>query len=123
MGKMLLVVLCFIVCDFLSGIAAAIYRKEFKSSCMREGLVHKSIEVAIVLLSIAVQWALPIVGIEIHTPIYPVASVYIVIMELSSICENIGKALSCDSAQSIDVPADQLHNPIPMSIQLRPLYP
>ena len=91
MGKMLLVVLCFIVCDFLSGIAAAIYRKEFKSSCMREGLAHKSIEIAIVLLSIAVQWALPIVGIEIHTPIYPVASVYIVIMELSSICENIGK--------------------------------
>lgn len=91
MGKMLLVVLCFIVCDFVSGIAAAIYRKEFKSSCMREGLVHKSIEISIVLLSIAVQWALPIVGIEINTPIYPVASVYIVIMELSSICENIGK--------------------------------
>ena len=91
MGKMLLVVLCFILCDFISGIAAAIYRKEFKSSYMREGLVHKSIEIAIVLLSIAVQWALPIVGIEIHTPIYPVASVYIVIMELSSICENIGK--------------------------------
>ena len=57
---------------------------------MREGLVHKSIEIAIVLLSIAVQWALPIVGIEIHTPIYPVASVYIVFMERSSICDNIG---------------------------------
>ena len=91
MGKMLLVVLCFILCDFISGIAAAIYRKEFKSSCMREGLVHKSIEIAIVLLSIAVQWALPIVGIEIHTLFFPFASVYIVIMELSSICENIGK--------------------------------
>ena len=91
MGKMLLVVLCFIVCDFLSGIAAAIYRKEFKSSCMREGLVHKSVEIAIVLLAIAVQWALPVVGIEVHTPIYPVAAVYIVVMELSSICENIGK--------------------------------
>lgn len=91
MGKMLLVVLCFIVCDFVSGIAAAIYRKEFKSSCMREGLVHKSVELAIVLLAIAVQWALPIVGIEIKAPIFPVAAVYIVIMELGSICENIGK--------------------------------
>ena len=91
MGKMLLVVLCFILCDFISGIAAAIYRKEFKSSCMREGLVHKSVEVAIVLLAIAVQWALPVVGIEVSTPIYPVAAVYIVVMELSSICENIGK--------------------------------
>lgn len=91
MAKMLLVVLVFIVCDFVSGIVAALYRKEFKSSCMREGLVHKSVELAIVLLAIAVQWALPIVGIEIKAPIFPVAAVYIVIMELGSICENIGK--------------------------------
>lgn len=91
MGKMLLVVLVFIVCDFVSGIVSALYRKEFKSSCMREGLVHKSVELAIVLLAIAVQWALPIVGIEIKAPIFPVAAVYIVIMELGSICENIGK--------------------------------
>lgn len=91
MAKMLLVVLVFIVCDFISGIVAALYRKEFKSSCMREGLVHKSVELAIALLAIAVQWALPIVGIEIQAPIFPVAAVYIVVMELGSICENIGK--------------------------------
>lgn len=72
--------------DIITGYIQALINKNVDSSIMREGLLHKILIILIILMScvIDVTFNLPIVTKFI--------SIYIIIMEITSILENLNKA-------------------------------
>lgn len=82
----------FILCDIVTGLVAAIKAGDFSSSKMREGFYHKFAILALIGVAYSVDWCsgyfeLPGV-VEL---IYPATCLYIVLMELGSVLENICK--------------------------------
>lgn len=84
-------VFCFIVADFVSGIAAAFCNGNFQSSCMRTGIWHKCAELMLIVIAIGVQIVSPEIGIEWGNNLVKGVCVYLILMETGSICENIVK--------------------------------
>lgn len=74
----------FMACDILSGYLKAVYNKKFESSVMRKGLMHKSGELIVLLLFIVAQ-----LGLGLPDYICKFISLYIIVMEAYSICENL----------------------------------
>lgn len=83
----------FIVFDFITGLIKTIKEKNFNSSIMREGLYHKCGSMLVIALATLVDYSQKYIdlGYEFNLPIVTTVSVYIVLMELGSIVENIGK--------------------------------
>lgn len=80
-----------IVADYLTGIVKACYKHEYKSEVMRQGLYHKIAEVLAVALMYYLEIGLPLIGIAIDFPFISFITIYVIVMELSSIIENIGE--------------------------------
>ena len=57
---------------------------------MREGLFHKLGEIICLVFGVLCDYALPFMGIKIPLSIAQSVSVYIIIMEIGSVVENIG---------------------------------
>lgn len=87
----LAIVFSAIAADYITGLAKALYKHEYKSSVMREGLYHKVAELFAVVVMYYMEYGLPMAGITIAFPFVSVMTCYIIIMELSSIIENIGE--------------------------------
>lgn len=87
----LAIVLAAIASDYITGVVKALYKHEYKSCVMREGLYHKAAELFAVLVMYYIEYGLPMAGITIVFPFVSFISGYIIIMELSSIIENIGE--------------------------------
>lgn len=85
-----LVTLCFIAFDFITGIIKAIYKKEFTSSGMRDGMFHKFAEILICALACGVDKAGEFIELGLNIEIAKAVFAYIILMELASIIENIG---------------------------------
>lgn len=79
--------------DLVSGFAAAVINKEVSSSKMREGLGHKMV----LLLFIALALAVEVLSLHVAdfgfggVTVYAVC-VFIIVMEVASILENLGRA-------------------------------
>lgn len=86
------IILCLIMIGFdvLTGWIKAIKKGKFKSTVMKKGLLSKVTEMIILCLMYVLEYYLPMININIGLPIVALVGVYIVIMELSSIIENIG---------------------------------
>lgn len=81
----------FILLDVVTGLIKALTTGTFQSSKMREGLRHKAGEVLAVALGVAIDWALPLLGVTVnYVSALFIFSSYIVLMEIGSIIENIG---------------------------------
>lgn len=78
--------LIFILADIISGVITAIILKNLDSQRMREGLLRKALLILIVVLSFVVDGAFKI------TFISKAVCIYIIIMEVISILENLKKA-------------------------------
>lgn len=91
MIKCIVAVAIFICFDIITGLMSAFKKGNFKSSTMRRGLIAKTGEIFAVLLFLAIEKVLPFIGITITIPLVQAITVYIVIMEIGSIIENIGK--------------------------------
>lgn len=82
-----------IVIDVISGLASAFMKKTIDSSVMRRGLLHKASYALVILLSMALEWAIavggPALGIGIDLPIVVPTCVYLGLTEISSIGENL----------------------------------
>ena len=76
--------------DVLTGWMKAIYKGDFKSSAMRHGLLAKVAEMLILFLMYIFEYMLPLIHIDLGLPLVAIVGTYIVIMELSSVIENIG---------------------------------
>lgn len=78
--------LVFMLGDIISGLISAVIRNDLDSKVMREGLLRKILLIMVVALSFVISSAF---GINI---ISKVVCIYIIIMEIISILENLKKA-------------------------------
>ena len=84
--RVLLVPFVLMVLDFLTGVSHAWATGHLKSYKMREGLNRKFAEICIIAIGVLFRWA-------INLPDYVVIglTIYVLIMELVSISENLDK--------------------------------
>lgn len=88
------IVCAFVLLDVVSGLAAAIKNKELSSSVMHEGLYNKLGEVLLLVVAMFVASILevyPFTELGIPPGVMYLVAVYITLMELVSILENICK--------------------------------
>lgn len=81
----------FMVADILTGFIKAYKLKNVQSSKLRDGLLHKSVEIMVILLSYAIDYIQKDINIGIDIPLFTATFVYLIITELASIFENINK--------------------------------
>ena len=86
----ILVVLVFIVLDIVTGLAKAFATSGFDSSIMRQGFFHKLGEIFAITLAMIADIGLPEIGVPIEAKLSSLCCVYLVLMEIGSIVENIG---------------------------------
>lgn len=87
----LIAVSILIVLDIISGLLAALKTGNFSSSRMREGLISKTGEIFAEGLMILIEAGLPKLGIIANIPFVTFMTLYLVIMEVGSCIENLGK--------------------------------
>lgn len=81
----------FILLDMVTGLVKAFKEKAYTSSVMREGLYHKCGSVLFMVLGSLGEYAQTIVDIGVSVPLASVVCTYIILMEVGSIVENLGK--------------------------------
>ena len=86
-----IIVLSFIIIDFISGVICALKNKEFTSGVMRKGLYNKSGELILLGVGYLVSYTMKYYDIGYSNTFYITVSIYIIAMEISSIVENVGK--------------------------------
>ena len=79
----------FILLDFITGLIKAFKNKEYTSSVMREGLYHKAGSIIVVVFGVLVDYAQGYLDLGVSIPIALSICVYICLMEIGSIIENI----------------------------------
>lgn len=85
----LIIVLGFIAFDVVTGLIKAWYNGNFNSAIMRQGGFHKSMEVMALAVAYFIEYAVVYVNIGVDIPTVAAVTVYVCIMELISILENI----------------------------------
>ena len=85
------IVLIFIAFDILFGLIQALANRNFESKIMRQGLFHKLGEILAYAFGVMCDSALPLVDIMIPFSLAGAITIYIVVMEIGSILENISK--------------------------------
>ena len=81
----------FILMDLITGLIKAFKEKSYNSSVMREGLFHKSGSVLLMVFGILVDYGQTLIDIGVHIPFAISICSYIILMEVGSIIENLGK--------------------------------
>lgn len=79
----------FILFDMVTGLIKAFKEKKYTSSIMREGLFHKTASILCVVFGGVVDYAQTFIDIGVTIPITIPICVYIILMEVGSIIENI----------------------------------
>ena len=91
----IVLVFILIVLDVVSGLAAAFMKKTIDSTVMRRGLWHKASYIVVILLAVALEWAVsvggPALGIGLDLPIVVPTCIYLGLTEISSIGENLSQ--------------------------------
>lgn len=87
----ILAVFVFIIMDYITGIIGAIMRGNLSSTKMREGLGHKFAYLCVFFLAWFIDFDTKHIDIGFPSALTPTVTIGIVLIELSSIIENIGK--------------------------------
>lgn len=87
----ILAVLVFTSLDYITGVINAIMHGKLSSSKMREGLGHKFAYLCTFFIAWFIDFEMGHIDIGFHTALTSLVTVGIVLIELSSIIENIGK--------------------------------
>lgn len=85
------IILIFISFDILFGLLQALTNQTFQSSVMRQGLFHKLGEILCYLFGVVCDTTLPMINILVPFSLASAITIYIVIMEIGSILENLSK--------------------------------
>lgn len=80
---------CFILLDMITGVVKAFKEKNYTSSVMREGLFHKCGSVLCVTFGFLVDYAQNFLDFGVSVPVALSVCVYICLMEIGSIIENV----------------------------------
>lgn len=79
--------------DILAGFLGACIRHDVSSTKMRDGIGHKCLELVFIVISYILSAGLTHVsGMNITVPSTEVVCGYIIVMELASVIENVGKS-------------------------------
>ena len=78
--------MCF---DLITGVVKAFKNKTYKSSLMRQGMYHKIGEILTILLATCIDYTQMYINIGFNVMILTPVCVYIILMEIGSIIENI----------------------------------
>lgn len=84
-----LVMLAFVCADIITGYAKAIATGERNSKVMKSGLWNKAGEILVVSFLLLVDYMLPLIDVELGFMTFSGGVIYIVLMEITSICENL----------------------------------
>lgn len=95
----ILAVLVFIITDYVTGVIGAIMHGNLSSTKMREGLGHKFAYLCVFFIAWFIDFEMKHIDIGFHSALTPIVTIGIVLIELSSIIENIGK-INPDLAQA-----------------------
>lgn len=87
----IIVVLVFIIFDIITGIVKALYQEGLNSTLLRKGLYHKLSEVLTIFGSWLIEYSFDYINLNIDVPVLEGVAVYICIMELVSILENLAE--------------------------------
>lgn len=87
----ILAVFVFIIVDYITGVINAVMHGRLSSTKMREGLGHKFAYLCVFFVAWFIDFEMGHIDIGFHTALTPLITVGIVLIELSSIIENIGK--------------------------------
>lgn len=99
--------LAFMLLDIVTGFIAAAINNAISSSKMRAGLGHKVALVCLIILALMVEVASEhIAGLGFGGVMTVTVCVYIIVMEVASVCENICKA----DPDLVDTPVMKLFN-------------
>lgn len=85
----IIIAICLMVLDILSGLLSSLMTKTFSSSKMRLGLYHKISEILVIVLSGLMEYAATYVEISANIPVLSATLTYIIAMEAGSIIENL----------------------------------
>lgn len=93
---LIVITCCFIGFDLVTGIIKAIANRELDSTKMRTGLWHKIAFLLAIGLGVLCEVAIPYsvfeyAGIEISIPVMPFVCGFIILIELTSVLENLGE--------------------------------
>lgn len=83
--------LAFMIVDYVSGIIRAIVHKELNSTVMRRGLSHKSSYIIIMVVATLIDYGERYVPLGFDAPVFMLACTYIILIEISSIMENVAE--------------------------------
>lgn len=79
-----------IAMDWVTGTAKGVVTKTLSSAVMREGLMHKAMELVVIALAFVLELAgTHIVGLPFSGVTVVAACTYVIVMEVSSILENV----------------------------------
>lgn len=87
----ILAILVFVLTDYVTGIIGAVMHGNLSSTKMREGLGHKFAYLCIFFIAWFIDFEMGHIDIGFHSVLTPTVTVGIVLIELSSIIENIGE--------------------------------
>lgn len=87
----ILAILVFTITDYITGIIGAIMHSNLSSTKMREGLGHKFAYLCVFFIAWFIDFEMKHIDIGFHSALTPIVTIGIVLIELSSIVENIGK--------------------------------
>ena len=87
----ILAVLVFIIMDYITGTIGAVMHGNLSSTKMREGLGHKFAYLCVFFIAWFIDFEMGHIDIGFHSALTPIVTIGIVLIELSSIIENIGK--------------------------------
>ncbi len=85
------VTMAFIMLDMITGLIKAFKEKNYTSSIMREGLFHKCGSIICIVLGALVDYAQRFIDLGVTVPVAISICIYISLMEIGSIIENVGK--------------------------------
>lgn len=87
----ILAVLVLTTTDYITGIIGAVMHGTLSSAKMREGLGHKFAYLCVFFIAWFIDFEMKHIDIGFHSALTPIVTIGIVLIELSSIIENIGK--------------------------------
>lgn len=95
----ILAVLVFTIMDYITGVIGAVMHGNISSTKMREGLGHKFAYLCVFFVAWFIDFEMRHIDIGFHSALTPIVTIGIVLIELSSIIENIGE-INPDLAQA-----------------------
>lgn len=87
----ILAVLVFTIMDYVTGVIGAVMYGNLSSTKMREGLGHKFTYLCVFFIACFIDFEMKHIDIGFRNTLTPIVTIGIVLTELSSIIENIGK--------------------------------